>query len=137
MKQNKKLQLRVELKLLKTMDKHTHNQLIISSFNYFILFQIKYFIKAKIKTAIILKNQDLRTKLKTRKTKFLIKLLKPQFIHPEHKSLNRIFIEWAHKNEIKINTYTVNHKHDINRCINIGVDGIITDNHSIYSNEQD
>ncbi len=48
-------------------------------------------------------------------------------IHPDYKFVNEELVKKCHENNILVNTYTVNKKEDIQRLINQGVDGIITD----------
>lgn len=48
-------------------------------------------------------------------------------IHPDYKLVNENLIKECHKNNILVNTYTVNEKEDIERLIKEGIDGIITD----------
>lgn len=48
-------------------------------------------------------------------------------IHPRYQLVNQDFIEFAHKHNIKVNIWTVNSKPLMNKFIELGVDGIITD----------
>jgi len=48
-------------------------------------------------------------------------------VHPHFKALNRDLVEYAHSNNLNVNVWTVNEKEDIQRMIDIGVDGIISD----------
>ena len=48
-------------------------------------------------------------------------------IHPDYKLVDKILIKKCHENNILVNAYTVNEKEDIERLIEEGIDGIITD----------
>jgi glycerophosphoryl diester phosphodiesterase len=45
-------------------------------------------------------------------------------INPWYKTLTKQNVEYLHKSGFKINTYTVNEPEDINKVIELGVDGI-------------
>lgn len=47
-------------------------------------------------------------------------------IHPFYKFINQKFLNQAHENNIKINTWTVDSKNQIKKLIEMGIDGIIT-----------
>lgn len=47
-------------------------------------------------------------------------------IHPEVTLISKELINEAHKNDIKVNVYTVDYKFIMKRLINMGVDGIFT-----------
>ena len=48
-------------------------------------------------------------------------------IHPDYKLVDKSLIKKCHENHILVNAYTVNEKEDIERLIEEGIDGIITD----------
>ena len=48
-------------------------------------------------------------------------------IHPDYKLVDKSLIKKCHENNILVNAYTVNEKEDIERLIEEGIDGIITD----------
>ena len=48
-------------------------------------------------------------------------------IHPRYQLVNQEFINFCHKNNIKVNVWTVNSKAGMKRFMKMGVDGIITD----------
>ena len=52
-------------------------------------------------------------------------------IHPYFKSINEEFIKFAHDNGLKVNVWTVNEENIMKKLINLGVDGIITDDISL------
>ena len=49
-------------------------------------------------------------------------------IHPRHNLVNQELINYAHDNNIKVNIWTVNTKGLMKKFIQMGVDGVITDN---------
>lgn len=51
----------------------------------------------------------------------------PDYIHPHFKNISKSFIETQHRNNRRVNTWTVNQNTDLIELINLGVDGIITD----------
>ncbi|MFX0031424.1 MAG: glycerophosphodiester phosphodiesterase [Candidatus Hodarchaeota archaeon] len=48
-------------------------------------------------------------------------------VHPYFTGVNQELVNYAHANNLKVNVWTVNERKDIERLINLGVDGIITD----------
>jgi len=48
-------------------------------------------------------------------------------IHPHYKGVDGDLVDYAHNNNLKVNVWTVNDKDDVQRMIEIGVDGIISD----------
>ena len=64
----------------------------------------------------------------------MIKFLKPTFIHLNKKFINLDFVEWAQNNKIIVNAYTINDNKTLDQMLNLGVNGIFTDNHKFYSN---
>jgi glycerophosphoryl diester phosphodiesterase len=57
----------------------------------------------------------------------------PAIYSPFYKNISRQMVENAHRNGVKIMTWTVNEKADMQRLKSIGVDGIITDFPDIYT----
>lgn len=53
--------------------------------------------------------------------------LKPYSIHPSFGLLQKRFVARAHQNEQKVIAWTINDFHQLDACIELGVDGIITD----------
>ncbi|MFQ7000715.1 MAG: glycerophosphodiester phosphodiesterase [Clostridium sp.] len=51
---------------------------------------------------------------------------KTDALHPSFKIVNKEYIENAHKNNIKVNVYTVNNVSKAKELLNWNVDGIIT-----------
>ena len=100
-------------------EKDLLDKVLISSFNHDSLKIIKD-IDSKIKTAALL----------------FARLHKPwqyaenlgcEYLHLYYKLLNPEIIKICHKNNIKVNTFTVNELVDMKKLIYINVDGIITD----------
>lgn len=48
------------------------------------------------------------------------------YIHPLYKLVNKEFVEYAHKNNLKVNTWTVDIKSEIKKLVDCGIDGIVT-----------
>jgi len=48
-------------------------------------------------------------------------------IHPYHQVVDRAFVEFAHDNSLKVNVWTVNEEDIMRKLIDLGVDGIMTD----------
>lgn len=55
-----------------------------------------------------------------------------QYVNPNYQLVNRKFVERAHLHGLQVMPYTVNDIHEIQKLINIGVDGIITDGPNYY-----
>lgn len=108
-------------------------QCIISSFNYFLLCQLRFVFFYKGKTALILENKYFKNQLVLQINKALISILNPDFLHINIKQATRSLVNWAHKKSIIINTYTINDKRALEQCISLGVDGVFTDNHELYN----
>ncbi len=47
-------------------------------------------------------------------------------IHPLHKLVNQVFVDYAHQNNLKINVWTVDDEKSMNNFAKMGIDGIIT-----------
>jgi len=52
-------------------------------------------------------------------------------IHPNYNIADKEIVDFAHKNNLKVNVWTVNDKDVMERLIELGVDGIITDDISM------
>ena len=63
-----------------------------------------------------------------RKNKTLQKAVDNNFgyIHPQYKLISKSFIDAAHGKDIKVNAWTVDARDDIEKLIDMGIDGIIT-----------
>ncbi|MBP3258278.1 MAG: glycerophosphodiester phosphodiesterase, partial [Bacteroidales bacterium] len=50
----------------------------------------------------------------------------PQWLSPEHQNVNEELMEYAHKNGMKVVTWTVDDKEEMRRLIGLGVEAIIS-----------
>jgi len=109
----------IEKEVVKVLDSiNLDNNIIVSSFNHESLDIIKR-INNKIKTAPL----------------FYAKLYKPweyakglssDYLHLYYKAVDKTLIKNCHKNDIKVNVFTVDNERDLKKMIDINVDGIIT-----------
>lgn len=98
---------------------------IISSFIHNELVKIKK-LEPEIKLGALLSERISEPRDLINITKRVIK--KNLFaVHPYFAGVNRELIEFAHKNNLKVNVWTINEKPDMERLIKLGIDGIITD----------
>ncbi|WP_413527433.1 glycerophosphodiester phosphodiesterase [Marinilactibacillus psychrotolerans] len=110
----------LEKKVLKLIEEYgLEKQIIISSFHKENMIRVKKF------------NATIQTGLLTSKcTKQIIQKAKEigmDYIHPNALSLNEELIEYADYYDLKINTWTINEKLDLEKAINVGINAIITD----------
>ena len=144
-KQNPKIIFDIEIKSTKIINsviiRHIKKQLttnnvidqcIISSFNYFLLLQIKLLFNEP-RTALIMGKKRL-IPLKTLRNKLLIKALNPNYIHANWKYLDNNLVVWLQNKNIGIHVYTVNTTKIQDKMINRGINILFTDNHRLYSN---
>ena len=96
--------------------KYEYDDFLISSFNQIELLEFQKLTK-KIKTGVCIVG------IPTDYSKFA-KKLKVSSIHPSLEFINKKFVTNAHKNNFKINVFTVNEKDDFERLKKMGVDGI-------------
>lgn len=102
------------------------DRLLISSFDAKLLLRAKI-IKPEIRTAYLypsMTNWMYTTWLPPFK---LAKEIGAYSLHPLHTTLTKEIITHAHKLGFKICPWTVNKEFDIEKCLSLGVDGIITD----------
>ena len=92
---------------------------LISSFNHSELLKIQK-IEPKLKLAPLI--------IRIKENKTIQNAIANNFyaIHPFYKSINKDFVDKAHKKNIKINAYTVDSKIAIKKLIDMSIDGIIT-----------
>jgi len=109
-----------------------YNQCIFSSFNLWVLMQLKFYLGKKVFIGMILGRRQMQKIPNSIFNKLIIKFIKPHFLHPNADYLNLEFVNWAHSNNILINAYTVNSRLKLNEMNKLGVNGIITDNHEFY-----
>ena len=108
------------------------NQCIISSFNVMLLYQLKFQFSYCYSMAYILASKKINNWGAIAFNKILICFLKPHFFHMNIKYLTNHLVSWAHNRKMFINTYTVNDVNTVNKCIDLNVDGIFTDNEDLY-----
>ena len=108
-------------------------QCILSSFNYALLIQMKLTFNSKISMACILGSKRFGGRFKIYSNKLLLLILKPHFLHSNGRHTNKKLIDWAHQHSMCVNVYTINEVEIFKKIINLGADGIFTDNHRFYS----
>lgn len=109
----------IEEKALALVEKYSLvDKVIISSFNHYSIMKIKELNK-NIKTAPI---YSLGLALPWK----YAKMINANNIHPKFTSINKDIVDMCHQNNIQVNCWTPNTKEDIISCINLGVDGIVT-----------
>ena len=109
------------------------NQCIISSFNFLLLYQLRFLFFYKGPIAIILANTNFTNKFFIQLYKMIIYILNPAFIHLDIHCVTQSIVDWIHSQSKILNVYTINHSHELEKCIQMGVDGIFTDNHNFYA----
>ena len=109
------------------------NQCIISSFNYVLLLQMKFFFR-NVLIGLIVGQERLRNH-KMIINKIMIKILRPTFVNPNGEFISKQFINWLIRNKILIMAYTINNKILKSKLKKMGVTIFFTDNHSFYSNK--
>ncbi len=102
---------------------------IVSCFMFDELVKLKK-IEPKIKIGFLLPAELVRSQSIKRK---ILKCEKEGFyaIHPHFSTVNKEIVDFAHANGLKINVWTVNDRNSMNNLIQLGVDGIITDDISL------
>lgn len=113
-------------------DKIKYNQCIFSSFNFLFLLQLKFYLGKKIFIGMILSSSRMKNSPNSFFNKILIQLIQPHFLHPNADHLNLELVDWAHKKNILVNSYTVNSKSKLDQICTFGIDGVFTDNHELY-----
>lgn len=99
---------------------------IISSFQYKELLNIQK-LEPNLKLAFLWSEQIVSLEIIK---KFTQKAIRKNFyaVHPFYKYIDNEYCTFAHKNNLKINVWTVNSKAAMKKLIKMGVDGLITDN---------
>ncbi len=61
--------------------------------------------------------------------RYVLRAIKNEFyaIHPNYQVVDREFVELAHDNSLKVNVWTVNEERIMRKLIDLGVDGIMTE----------
>ena len=112
--------------LEKIKNNNLEKNVIISSFNPFLLRSIKRI--SKINTAFLLSNENQYLLFNT---PLWIYFCKPDSLHIDIKNLNKNFTNWARKKNLSIIAFTVNNFLDLIKAKKYNVDGIFTDNPNI------
>ena len=110
-----------------------YNQCIISSFNYFLLYQLRFLLLYKGSIALILGPNHIQGRISLIINKVLIIFLKPNFLHVSIDNYSQLPIGWIQNQSILINVYTINDNIQLKKYIALGADGIFTDNHFLYN----
>lgn len=105
-----------------------HNS-IVSSFSFGELLKLKK-IEPKIKIGFLLPVEIVQSRLLKRK---ILKCAREDFyaIHPHFSRVDKEIVEFAHTNGLKVNVWTVNDSNTMKNLIQLGIDGIITDDISL------
>jgi len=132
-----KIGLQIEIKATDLLDKLIKvlkensliNSSIVSCFAFGELLKLKN-LEPKIKLGFLLPADMVRFSLIKRK---ILKVANNKFyaIHPYYNIANRDVVNLAHENGLKVNVWTVNDREIMESLIEIGVDGIITDDISL------
>ena len=105
-----------------------HNS-IVSCFMFDELLKLKE-IEPKIKIGFLLPAELVQVRSIKRK---ILKCVREDFyaIHPHFNTVSKEIVDFAHTNNLKVNVWTVNDSNSMKKMIQLGVDGIITDNISL------
>jgi len=108
------------------------NQCILSSFNFFLLIQLKFIFLYKGPLAFIIGGKHLKKQVFFQIHKLMIIILDPIFLHVNINFTTEKLVKWVHHKSKIIHTYTINDKRSLDECMLLGVDGVFTDNHEFY-----
>jgi len=102
---------------------------IVSCFMFDELLKLKK-IEPKVKIGFLLPAELMRSRIIKRK---ILKCEREGFyaIHPHFSTVDKEIVEFAHTNGLKVNVWTVNDRNTMKKLIQLGVDGIITDDISL------
>lgn len=104
-----------------------YGRVIVSSFNPFSLLRIKKF-NPRIPVGM------LYIPILSVLPRFnLINLIKPEALHPYYKKVNAAYMSRARSRGYQVNVWTVNTLTEMEKMLNLGVDGIITNRPDILS----
>ncbi len=133
----KKMGFQIEIKSINLLDKMIQilkeedllSTSIISSFMLDELLKLKL-LEPSVKTGLLLPTELVRPTLIKRK---IVKVAKNNFysIHPHYNITDKEIVDLAHNNSLKVIVWTVNDREIMEKLIEIGVDGIITDDISL------
>lgn len=99
-----------------------YDRVIVSSFNPISLIRVKAADK-NIDVGLIYA-PDLEIYLRKG---WFIPFLRPEALHPRHDMVDEDYMAWARKKGFKVVVWTVNEVEEMERLLNLGVDGMITD----------
>jgi len=100
-------------------DRDLINQVVISSFNPFVIWKIKYLNK-KISTAFLWQNIPFTSQ-------YWVYLCRPDAFHVDINIVDSELVNWVRKRNLPIYAYTVNSESQIQKVKKLGLDGIFTD----------
>jgi glycerophosphoryl diester phosphodiesterase len=103
-------------------DYNLYDRVLVSSFNPIALMRVKWADK-KIPVGLLYA-PDLPRFLSEG---WFIPLLRPEALHPEIRMVDEKYMAWARRKGYRVNVWTVNEAADLKRMLDLGVDGIITD----------
>lgn len=117
------------LKLLK--EENLLDSPIVSSFMIDELLKLKL-LEPSLKVGLLVPEELRKPNLIKRK---ILKIAKNNFysLHPYYSNTNKEIVDFAHDHGLKVIVWTVNNRENIERLIDIGVDGIITDDISLVN----
>lgn len=104
--------------------RNLYHRVIVSSFHPLVVGTIKW-MDRRIPTAYLWTNRDLVPKY-LRKPRFL-RLLHPDFFHPEAHLVSENLIRSARNRGMRVNAWTVNNRPAMEWLLKLGVDGLISD----------
>ncbi len=98
---------------------------IISSFMFTELLELQR-LESTLKLGLLIPSEMRSSRMLKRLTE---KALKSDFysIHPYYKFINENYVSFTHENNLKVIVWTVNEDQDIRKAVDLGVDGIISD----------
>ena len=117
----------IEKKLINLIHQRAiESQIIISSFNPFVIKKIKN-IDKKISTAFIWCAESYYS------YRLFTNYSKPDAFHVDINDMNQDMVKWCNKKNINIYAYTVNSKEELQKAQQYNVNGIFTDNPEVKS----
>ena len=113
-------------------NKNRANQIIISSFNPFILKRVKK-INSDLSTALIWSNRSYRwlSVVMIPNYKVFSSYCKPDVFHVNINDINKKMVHWFQKRNIPLYAYTVNTQLDLDKAKKYNLNGIFTDDPKI------
>lgn len=124
-KENNSIIVKDTIEMIKEYD--LFDKLLISSFDTDVLIGVKKY-DEKCKTGFLYApNRNVTPVILSRVVQMTKTQLHADAIHPYYRFITRKLVETAHNNGIEVSPWTVNNVKDINKLIDYGVDGLITD----------